>query len=153
MFVFGRVSQTEIEWTLLFLRLRAFRKSKMVVCQGKWKPGQNGKLNGFVWFLSGWRKWFPKPFPRQHDPKLNLVRGRSRRVWETRSRVFRGVDEGSKSHRFGYRNGGDWQCRNVPPSVIFVGQTMKTSGRNKTVWTHHIKFNALYQIIRWRHSS
>ena len=30
-----KVSQTEIEWTLLFLRLRAFRKSKMIVLHGK----------------------------------------------------------------------------------------------------------------------
>ena len=82
--------------------------------------------------LSDWRKWFPKPFPRQHDPKQKWVRGRSRRVWETRSRVFRGVGEGSKRHHSHYRNGDDRQCQIVPPSVILSGLITKTSMRIET---------------------
>ena len=93
-FDWTKVSQTEIEWTLLFLRLRAFRKRKMVVHSEKSNPARNGKVNGVIWLFSGWRKWFMKPFLRQHDPKQKRVRGPSRRAWETRSRVFRGSTRG-----------------------------------------------------------
>ena len=46
-----------------------------------------------------------------------------------------GDDEGSKTHRFSYRNGGDWQCPIVPPSVILWVLTMKTSVRIENTWS------------------
>ena len=42
------------------------------------------------------------------------------------------VGEGSKRHRFGYRNGDVGHCLIVPPSVILLGLTMKTSVRVET---------------------
>ena len=62
--------------------------------------------------FSGFRKWFPKPFPRQHDRKQKWVRGPSRWVWQSRSRVFRGSTRGRKhiTHIIGMMIGSVRRC-------------------------------------------
>ena len=43
-----KVSQTEIEWTLLFLQIPHFGKEWWLFHSEKSKPGRNGKVSGFV---------------------------------------------------------------------------------------------------------
>ena len=132
-------------WVDTFIfQIPRFSERKMVVHSGKENYRRIVKWVVLSGCLSGWRKWFPKSFPRQHGPKLNLVWGRSRRVWETRSRVFRGIDDWSKSHHSHYRNGDDWHCLNVPPSVVLMGLTMITPVRIETVWRTRVYINALF---------
>ena len=120
-------------WTLLFLRPLAFRKSKMVVCHGNENHRGNGFVSGFVWLFFWLKKVVSKAISSTTRPETEPGRRPIKAGLGVQESGVWGSTKGSKTHRFRYRNGDEWPCRIVPPSVILPGLPTKTLVRNKTV--------------------
>ena len=151
-FIWNMVSQTENVWTFLFLRLLAFRKSMMVVCLWKENHRQMVKWVVLSGCLSDWRKWFRKPFPRQHGPKHTWVQGRSRRSSETKSRVFRGSPTGQKDIDLVIEMG-RLAVSDCATFSDFVGSDNENVSENRNGLKTSHQYNGFYQIIPRGHSS
>ena len=115
-------------------------------------------MSGFVWLFVWLKKVVSKVISSTTRPETEPGPSPIKAGLGDQESGLSRVDDWSKSHHPRCQNGDDWQCQNVPPSVILVGLKMKTSVRIEMIWMKpiHQKSSMLihqlfqYIIVRYR---
>ena len=138
------VPQTKNNWTLLFLQFRAFRKDKWLFTLKNGNQDRIVYLNCFVWFFVWLTKVVSETTYTTTRPETEPGQRPINDGLGDHESGVSGATKRSKTHRFCFRNGDNWRCLNVPPSVILRVLTMLFPVSNKTVWRHQVYNNALF---------
>ena len=121
-----------------------FSERKMVVCHGKENHRRMVKWVVLSGCLSGWRKWFPKPFSSTTRPETEPG---PRPIKAGLGDQESGVSGGRrlvKKTSIWLSKWGRWALSDRATFSDFGCLKMKKSMSYKTVWRHRIKVNAFF---------